>query len=460
VSAPAEFDRTRPPAPGALRSFHFPPVQRATLASGLQVLLAENHTFPLATLDVVFPAGALSEPDGKRGVASLTSGLLESGAGPRDAAEIAERVDELGLVLETGNSWDTTLVGFTGLNSRLDAGMEVLADLVVRPAFPADEVERIRDERLASLTQRRADPGALADELVTHFIFPETHPFARRMGGLASTLAAMTRQDVTAFHDAYHRPDGAWLFAAGDLTLEQVARMAERHFAGWEGSVPAAPDPETHNRLEQTTFLLADRPGSVQSEVRVGHIGVERNHPDYFPVTVLNALLGGTFASRLNMNLRERLGYTYGVSSSFGMRRSPGTFHVSAAIQSEPTPHAVSEILRDMRDLQHDLVPREELENAQNYLAGVFPLGLQTTDGLSGRLSTLAVYGLPDDYFGHYRERLLAVTAEEVREAARRHLMPDRAAIVIVGDAGALRPGLEALNAGPVQVVDPAAALH
>lgn len=460
MSAPAELDRTRPPAPGALRPFHFPPVQRATLSNGLQVLLAENHTFPLATLDLVLPAGALSEPDDKRGVASLTSGLLESGAGGRDAAAIAERVDELGLVLETGNSWDTTLVGFTGLNSRLDAGMDVLADLVVRPAFPREEVERIRDERLASLTQRRADPSAVADELVTHFIFPDAHPFSRRMGGLASTLAAITREDVAAFHDAHYRPAGAWLCAAGDLTLDEVARLAERHFAGWEGTVPPAPRPETRNRLEHTTILLADRPGSVQSEVRVGHIGVERTHPDYFAVTVLNALLGGTFSSRLNMNLRERLGYTYGASSSFGMRRSPGTFHVSGAIQSEPTPHAVSEILRDMRQVQQDLVPRDELENAQNYLAGVFPLGLQTTDGLSGKLSTLAVYGLPDDYFGSYRERLLAVTAEEVREAARAHLMPDRAAIVIVGDAGALRPGLEALDAGPVQVVDPATALR
>jgi predicted Zn-dependent peptidase len=460
VSAHDELDRTRPPAPGALRPFHFPPVQRATLSSGLQVLLAENHTFPLATLDLVLPAGGLSEPEGKGGVSSLTSGLLESGAGARDAAEVAERVDELGLVLENGNSWDTTLVGFTGLNTRLDAGMEVLADLAIRPTFPADEVERIRNERLAGLTQRRNDPGALADELVTHFIFPDAHPFSRRMGGLACTLAILAREDVTAFHDAHYRPGGAWLCAAGDLTLDEVVRLAERHFAGWTGSVPAPAEPQATNRLQQTTILLADRPGSVQSEVRVGHIGVPRNHPDYFAITVLNAILGGTFSSRLNLNLREKLGYTYGASSSFGMRRAPGTFHVSSAIQSEPTPHAVSEILRDMREVQQDLVPREDLENAQNYLAGVFPLGLQTTDGLSGKLSTLAVYGLPDDYFGHYRERLLAVTREEVREAARTHLMPDRAAIVIVGDAGALRPGLEALNAGPVQIVDPATELR
>ena len=453
------LDRTRPPAPGPLRPFHFPDVQRRSLSNGLGVMVAENHAFPLATIDVMFPSGGLAEPEARAGTASLAAGLLESGAGGRSATEIAEAVDALGLAFESGVSWDTSLAGFTALTSRLEAGMEILADLVLRPAFPEREVERIRDERLAALAQRRADPASVADELVTRYTFPHGHPFGRRLAGPASTLRELARGDVQAFHDAHYVPEGAWICAAGDVTADQVAELAERWFGGWRGTRPANRAPETANRFARTTIILADRPGSVQSEVRVGHVGIPRTAEDFFAATVMNAVLGGVFSSRLNMNLRERLGYTYGASSSFGPRRLPGTFTISSAIQSEHTAHAVSEMLRDMREMQETLVPGAEVADASGYLAGIFPLQLQTTDGLSGKLSTLAVYGFPDDYFDHYRDGLLAVTPEDVREAARRRLMPDRAAVVVVGDASELRGPLEALDVGPVEVVDADAVL-
>lgn len=453
------LDRSRPPAPGPLRPFTFPQVRRRTLDNGLQVIVAENHAFPLATLDLVLPSGGLAEPEERGGLASLTAGLLESGAGARDATQMAEAVDELGLALETGISWDTSLAGFTALTSRLEAGMRILADMVIRPALPQHEVERIRDERLAAVAQRRADPSTLADELNTWYSFPAGHPFGRRLAGMPATLAALTREDVASFHATHYLPAGAWLCAAGDVTLDGVSALAERYFAGWTGAPAPARAPETEARFRETTIILADRPGSVQSEVRVGHVGIPRTHDDYFAVAVMNAILGGVFSSRLNLNLRERLGYTYGASSAFGMRKLPGTFTVSAAIQSEGTAHSVSEMLRDMRLLQDELVSDAELSDARSYLAGTFPLALQTTDGLAGKLSSMAVYGLPDDYYDSYRDRLMAVTADEVREAARRHLMPDRAAVVVVGDAGELRGGLEALGIGPVQVVDPAEVL-
>jgi zinc protease len=455
----AILDRSRPPAPGPLRPFHFPDVRRRTLDNGLQVIVAENHAFPVATLDLVLPQGGLAEPEPRGGLASITAGLLESGAGARDATQLAEAVDELGLALETGISWDTTLAGFTALTSRLEAGMSILADLVIRPTFPEHEVARIRDERLSTVAQRRADPSTLADELITYFSFPAGHPFGRRLGGLVSTLASLTRAEVAAHHAAHYLPDGGWLCAAGDVTLDGVSALAERYFAGWKGTPPASRAPDTDHAFGETTIILADRPGSVQSEVRVGHPGIPRAAEDYFAVTVMNSILGGLFASRLNLNLRERLGYTYGVSSAFGMRKLPGTFTVSAAIQSEGTAHSVSETLRDMREMQEVLVSDEELFDARHYLAGTFPLALQTTDGLAGKVSSLAVYGLPDDYYDSYRDRLMAVTAEDVREAARRRLFPGRAAVVVVGDANELRAGLEALDVGPVLVIDPSEVL-
>jgi zinc protease len=448
------LDRATPPGPGPLRPFHFPPVHRSRLANGLEVLVAEKHDFPVATLDLMLPSGGLAEPEDRGGTASLAAALLESGAGDRDAAGIAEAVDALGLALESGISWDSSLAGFTSLTSRLEAGMKILADLVLRPTFPQREVERIRDERLAGLAQRRADPSSVADELVTRYCFPEGHPFGRRLGGAESTLATLTRQDVQAYHETFYVPQGAWLCAAGDVTVDQVTELAERWFGGWRGAPPPGRTPETTNRFDETTIVLAHRPGAVQSEVRVGHVGIPRTADDFFAATVMNAVLGGVFSSRLNMNLRERLGYTYGASSSFGLRKLPGTFSISSAIQSDKTAHAVSEMLRDMREMQEELVPQAEVSDAAGYLAGVFPLQLQTTDGLSGKLSTLAVYGFPDDYFDHYRDRLLAVTPEDVREAARRRLYPDRAAVVVVGDATELQGPLEALGIGPVQVVD------
>jgi zinc protease len=456
MSAPDVLDRSRPPAPGPLRPFHFPDVRRRTLDNGLEVIVAENHAFPVATLDLVLPSGGLAEPEARGGLASLTAGLLESGAGDRDATQLAEAVDELGLALETGISWDTSLVGFTALTSRLQAGMGILADLVIRPAFPEHEVERIRDERLAALVQRRGDPSSLADELIAFYTVPQGHPFGRRLGGSQATLGTLTRAEAAAFHDAHYLPAGAWLCAAGDVTLDGVAALAEQLFAGWSGA-PAPPRaPEPSPRFDATTIILADRPGSVQSEVRVGHVGMPRTAEDYFPVTVMNAVLGGVFSSRLNLNLREKLGYTYGASSSMLMRRLPGTFTISAAIQSEGTAHSVSEMLREMRVMQDDLVPESEIQDAAGYLAGTFPLALQTTDGLAGKLSTLAVYGFPDDYFNSYARRLLEVTPDQVRDAARRRLMPDRAAVVVVGDAQQLRGPLEELGIGPVQVIDPA----
>jgi zinc protease len=459
MTAPV-LDRTRPPGPGPLRPFHFPPVHRARLSNGMELLVAEKHDFPVATLDLMLPSGGLAEPEARGGTASLTAGLLESGAGERDATGIAEAVDALGLALESGISWDSSLAGFTSLTSRLEAGMEILADLVMRPTFPQREVERIRDERLASLAQRRADPSSVADELVTRYTFPEGHPFGRRLAGPESALRTLTREDVQAYHDTFYVPEGAWLCAAGDVTVDEVTRLAERWFGGWRGAPPPGRAPETPLRFGETTILLAHRAGAVQSEVRVGHVGIPRTAEDFFEATVMNAVLGGVFSSRLNLNLRERLGYTYGASSSFGLRRLPGTFSVSSAIQSDKTAHAVSEMLRDMREMQEELVPQAEVADAAGYMAGIFPMQLQTTDGLSGKLSTLAVYGFPDDYFDHYRDRLLAVTPEDVREAARRRLHPDRAAVVVVGDADELRGPLEALGIGPVQLVDADEALQ
>ncbi|HEX6746408.1 MAG TPA: pitrilysin family protein [Longimicrobium sp.] len=446
-------DRALAPPRGPLRPFRFPPVHRRRLANGVNLLVAEMHSFPVVTVDVVFDAGGLTENREHAGVAAITTALLESGAGEMDADEIAERVDGLGISLDSGVSWDTGQSGFTCLRARLEPAFGVLADILRRPTFPEREVERARDERMATIQQRRGTPSTLADEAESRWVFAPGSSFGRPLGGLLRTVAEVSRDAVAAFHAARYRPAGATLVAAGDVTADEVQALAERWFGDWEG----APDPvapaDVRPRLDRTTIIVVDRPGSVQSEIRVGHVGIERAAPDYFAVSVLNAILGGTFSSRMNLNLRERLGYTYGASSSFASRRQPGLFTMSTAVQTEVTAHSVSEMLREMRELQHEPVTGAELDDARNFLAGVFPLGLQTTDGVASKLSTIVTYGLPDDYYDGYRDGLLSVTAAEVQEAARRRLWPDRAAVVIVGDAEKIRGELEALDVGPVQVV-------
>lgn len=455
MSAPGS-DRSRVPPRGPLRPFHFPAVHRRRLANGLTVLVAEQRTFPVLTVDLVLDAGGLAEPPAHAGVAAMTAALLESGAGSRDAEEIAERVDDLGLSLDSGVSWDTGQAGFTCLRARLEAGFELLADLVRHPTFPEAEVERVRDERLTTIMQRRGTPSSVADEAQSRWIFAPGTAFARPLGGMQRTVDEIHRAEVAGFHARRYRAAGATLVAAGDAGVDEIVELAERWFGDWEGAGEPHAPAVVRPRLDRTTVILVDRPGTVQSEIRIGHVGIERTAPDYPAVTVMNAILGGTFSSRLNLNLRERLGYTYGVSSSFASRRQPGTFGMSTAVQTEVTAHAVSEMLRDMREIREAPVTQAELEDARNFLAGVFPLGLQTTDGVVGKLTSIATYGLPDDYYDHYRDLLLAVGVDDVLDAARRRLWPDRAAVVIAGDAQRIRGELEALQVGPVVIADPA----
>jgi len=454
VSAPV-LDRAQVPPRGALRPFHFPRVHRRRLANGLDILVCETRQFPVVTADLMLDAGGLAEPADRAGVAAMTSALLESGAGTMDAEAIAERVDSLGLSLDSGVSWDTGQTGFTCLRARLEPGFELLADLVRRPAFPASEAERVRDERLSTIQQRRGTPSSVVDEAHSRWIFAPGTAFARPLGGMIRTVRAVDRDEIAAFHAARYRASGATLVAAGDVSVDEVVALAERWFGDWAGEGEPAPAAVVKPRLGETTIVVVDRPGAVQSEIRIGHVGIERTAPDYAAVTVMNAILGGTFSSRLNLNLRERLGYTYGVSSSFASRRQEGTFSMSTAVQTEVTAHSVSEMLRDMREIREAPVSGAELDDARNFLAGVFPLGLQTTDGVAGKLTSIASYGLPDDYYDHYRDQLLAVTAADVQDAAQRRLWPDRAAVVIAGDAEKIRSELEALNLGPVVIADP-----
>lgn len=453
-SAPGTtLDRTRPPGRGPTREFHFPPVERRVLSNGLRLLVSPVRAFPVATLTLVLPAGGEAEPAARAGLGTLVPALLESGTTTRSAAEIAEAVEGMGVSVHAAARWDWAEVGITGLTARLRPSVEILADLVRHPSFPPDEVVRLRAERLAEIAQTRADPGGLASEWILRAIFAPESPYHRPLDGTPETVTGITQGDVVALHSARYRPEGATLIVVGDVDMTAAEGLANEWFGEWSGAADPLPPLRLEARSPKGRIVIVDRPGAAQSEVRVGHVGVARENPDFFPLLVMNAILGGFFSSRLNLNLRERHGYTYGVSSQWAMRRQGGPFTIATAVQTERTGAAVREILHEVRRMRDEPVSEGELADARSYLAGVFPLGLQTTDGIAARLVTLAAYGLEEDYFDRYRERILAVSAVQVQRVAREHLHPDRLDVVVVGEAAATRPELEALRHGPVEVV-------
>ncbi len=450
--SPASLDRTQPPAPGPVRPFKLPRVDRSELRNGLQVLSARHGRLPVVASALVLEGGASGEPPSKAGLAHLVASALDAGTRRRSADEVAWALENLGVEFQAEARWDGVVLWMASPREKLEPALELFAEIVREPAFRLEEVERLRDEQLADILQRQKEPRALAGDMAARFIFGRDVPYARPLIGTSGTVRELGPADVEAFYRGWYAPRGAALLLVGDIDAQDARALGEARFGDWTGHPHPRPEFEVAGSVERATIFVVDRPGSVQSEIRVGDVGLERSHRDYFPLQVMNSLLGGAFTSRLNMSLRERHGFTYGVHSGFAFRRRPGPFLVQTAVATEVTARAVEEILREIHGVRDELAPQEEVAAARDYLAGTLPLELQTAEQLAARLADLVIYDLPDDYFESYRERILAVTPEEVQRVAREHLHPERLAIVIVGDAGASVPALEGLGIGPVQV--------
>jgi len=437
------------PGPGPLRPFRFPAFLRRRLPNGLTVLAARHAGVPLASLELVAPAGGQHDPPGRAGLATLTASLLDEGTGGRSSMEIAAGVERLGGYLSTGADWDVGYLATGMLSQHWRAGLGLLAEVIEHPTFPAAEVERLRSQRLAEILRREADPSALADDALMALIYRGT-VYARSLLGDPESVGRLTRAEIAAFYQRTYTIAGTSLVAVGDLDPEEAAAAAEAALAGALATPPPSPPEIRPQRLAERTILIVDRPGAAQTELRLGHPSVSRQHPDFVPLTVMNTLLGGKFTSRINLNLRERHGFTYGASTRFVGRIGPGPFLAGAAIATESTGAAVREVLAELERIRADLVEVDELEDTRSYLTGVFPYTLQTIGDLAKRLETLAIYDLPDDYFDDYVAHLGTVSREEVLEISRRHLDPEHIGIVAVGPAELLEPQLEGL--GLVQV--------
>ena len=442
------------PQPGPPRAYHFPDFERRTLANGLRLVIAPVHKLPVVSIMAVIEAGATSDPRGREGLAQLTARALVEGTSRFDGAELTERLERIGSSIEPSTDWDYVSASTTVLTARAPAALQLLGDVLMSPSFPDREIERLKRERLAELMQQRAEPRGLADEMFARFLYGGESRYAEPEGGNAQSVGALSRDDVTAFHERQYRPGTTILVIAGDLPVDDAVRMVEATFGSWSGQAPSPA--VVHDRpagLTRSVHLVA-KDDAPQSELRVGHVGVPRLHPDYFSIVIMNAILGGLFSSRINLNLREAHAYTYGAFSMYDWRRGAGPFVVSTAVKSDVTDGAVREVINEIERMREAKPTDEELSLATSYLDGVFPIRYETTAAIAGALASLVVYGLPDDYFDRYRERIRAVTGEAVLDAARRHLHPERLQVTVVGDPTVVRAPLEALGLGSTTVHD------
>ena len=444
----------RRPAPGATRDYRFPAFEHLTLPNGLALVVAPVSKLPVVTVLALIDAGAATDPSGQEGVARLTAQALAEGTERRDGAQLAEQFERLGTALDTGADWDGTTIRVTVTSERLAEAMRLLAEVVRTPSFPQREVERLKQERLAELLQQQAEPRGLADDMFDRFTYVPSSRYALPDGGVESTVSALHRGVVDEFYRARYAPGATTLIVVGDVTMDVVRSMAGDAFGTWAGT-PAERRAVSDQpaRLDRTVHVVgkADAP---QSELRVGHVGVPRLHPEYFPILVMNAILGGLFSSRINLNLREAHAYTYGAFSSFDWRRGAGPFSVATAVRSDITDAAMREILLEIERMRAEEVTDAELTLATSYLDGVFPIRFESTTAIANALGSLITYGLPSDYFDRYRANIRSVTAGSVLEAARAHVRPEHLQIVAVGDPAVIRGPLEQLGLGPVRSYD------
>jgi zinc protease len=442
------------PTPGTPRPYEFPSFERHRLDNGLTLLTVDLPGRPLVSASLIIRRGASDEPASLGGAAVLAARALSEGTERYDAIALVEAAERLGASLHAEAGWDATSAGVDVPAPRLEAALELVGEMVARPTFPKQEVDRLRDERLNDLLQAKADPRRRADEAFAETIFTPASPYHRPAGGTRETVTELRPSHLRQVHDAGLDPERQTLIVGGDLSGLDVPAIVDRLFGGWGRSSSAQPPGEigSASAVRERFVRVIHRPGSVQTEIRIGHVGVPRRIPDFHALSVMGAILGGLFNSRLNMKLREEKGYTYGAHAGFDLRRSAGPFAARAAVNTEATVPAIADMLAELERMRDDQVSDDELRAARDYLVGVFPLRFETPGAVVSALAGLVVHELPDDELARYRPQIEAVTIDDVHRAAQDRLDPGRAAIVLVGDLDAFGADLEAAGFGRIVI--------
>ncbi len=454
LTAQQKPDRAKPPGVGPAPSLKLPAIQKQKLSNGLAVWIVEHHEVPLVQVNLIVRSGSAADPLGKFGVGSLTAAMLDEGAGTRSSLDLADALEFLGANLSTMSTFDYSAVRMSVPVAKLSEALPLIADVSLRPSFPAAELERLRKERLTNLIQAKENPAALIQIAFPRVLYGPTHRYGTTANGLPPAIEAMTVADLQTFYRAHYRPENATLVVVGDVTPATVVPALEKAFGSWKtaGIGPLTAEVSNAPQLKSRQVYIVDKPEAAQSQIRIGWIGVPRSTPDYAVLQVLNTILGGSFTSRLNENLRERNGYSYGASSFFDMRLSAGPFLATSGVQTDKTGDAVKEFFNELNGILTP-IPQEELDKAKNYVALGFPAEFETTGDLAQKLEELLVYNLPAETFTDFVAAVRKVTAADVQRAAARYIQPDKMAVVVVGDRRAIEASIRELNLGPVNAI-------
>jgi zinc protease len=446
-----KLDRTRPPQSTPRPRLRLPRFERRQLANGLDVWILPRRVLPEVSLRLITEAGAAVEPSGECGVSELTGRLLSEGAGRRDAMEMAEWLDHLGATFTVSTSYDVTMVSMHSLTDTLTGALDFLAAAIREPSFAGTETSRVRQERLDEIERDRDEPAIVASRRLAAVIYGD-HPYGRPSDGTYESVAGIEAEGVRDFHARHYTARGAALIACGDVEPARLMAELEARFGDWTAGSAAAGLPATPAEpLQPGRPTIVDRPGSAQSEIRIGTIGAPFLTPDLYAATVANAILGGLFSSRINMNLREDKGWTYGARSAFHFRRGAGPFVAQTAVETAVTADALGEMLTEIRGMVSDPPTEEELSLAKNALTLSLPRQFETTSQVTGKLARQVTFGLPEDFWERYPDRINAVTRDETVDVIERYLAPERLVLLVVGDSSSVADGLRAF--GPLEVV-------
>ncbi|MGI9035689.1 MAG: M16 family metallopeptidase [Pyrinomonadaceae bacterium] len=426
--------RKNAPAPLAPRAFNIPKPFETKLPNGLKVIVFEDKRLPIVSFRLAFRTGDINDPQNSRGLTSAVTHLLSEGTKTRTSQQLAEDVEKLGASLSASSSSDNTIVAGSALSEYGSEVLKLLADITLNPTFPEKEVALYKQNTIKNLQFQRSQADFLANEQAARILFG-AHPYSV-VSPSAADVEKITREQLEAFHDEVFVPHNATLIVVGDVNRAGLPKEVETLFGNWKNKNFAAREFAAPPARIERTLTIVDRPGSAQSNIVLGNLGIERSNPDYFPVLVMNQVLGAGASSRLFMNLREAKGYTYGAYSSLDARRLAGAFEATAEVRTPVTGDSLKEFFYELERIRAEQVSAKELTDAKNFLTGVFPLRAETQEGLTNLIVTQQLYNLPEDYLQTYRDKINAVTAADIERVANKYVTPDKMALVIVGDAG------------------------
>jgi zinc protease len=453
----AKLDRSKEPALGEPMSLKLPPMQKATLSNGLKIVLAERHTAPVVNFSLLVDSGYAADPNTAPGTASFSQRMLEEGTPTRDSLKIGEELESLSANFGAGANLDWATVNLNTLKLTMDKALDIYADLILHPAFPAKEFTRLQQERIAGIRREKVQPQAMALRVVPQLLYGKGHPYSLPLTGTGTeeSVSKMTREDLAKWHETWFKPNNATLLVVGDTTLAEVKPKLEKLFAGWKpGDVPKKNVTQVQQPEKNTVYLI-DRPGSGQSIIFGAQLGPPRNDPDAIPLQLVNDIFGGQFSSRINMNLREDKHWSYGVFSFLPAARGQRPYLSISPVETDKTKESLAELVKEYKNVTSAKpITEAELKDEQSNATLALPGSFETVQQLAGAYSQIIQYGLPEDYFNTFTEKATSVTPESANAIARKFILPDHLIWVVVGDMSKVEQGIRDLNLGDIHKID------